>query len=229
MSLPFEDPSKPKGRLWQCFVCGRNHNDFDEYKKHIIIEHDEGREYISCPDCQAPVRDMKVHYRMKHPKRTMPTNIQTRVGVWFDFKTGKDGKSKRSARKPTFRSGFFTSKKSGKDIPYRSGMECEFYECLEADMDVESFFAEPFKVPYYHKNEWHDYIPDLRINFIDGSTEIWEVKPANQTHYEQNKAKWAAMNDHAANYGWQFVVQTEVGLNKLKTKLKRQQGLLNEN
>ena len=157
----------------------------------------------------------------------MPTGHQTKVAVWFDYKTGKNGKSRR-AKKPTFRSGEFVSKKNGKDLHYRSGMECEFYECLEADKDVESFFAEPFKVPYYHQGEWHDYVPDLRINFIDGSTEIWEIKPANQTHYEQNKAKWASMNNYASNYGWQFVVQTEVGLNKLKGKIKKQYQLLNE-
>jgi len=115
------------------------------------------------------------------------------------------------------------SHKNKCEIKYRSGMEEEFYNLLETDGDVAAFAAEPFKVPYFWAGKWHNYIPDIRVNFIDGSSEIWEVKPANQTDFDQNKAKWAAMNDHALNLGWKFFVQTEVGLGKLRAKVKRQQ------
>ena len=149
----------------------------------------------------------------------MPKGVQTRVAVWHDF-TSKGEKKK--TRKPKFRTGTFISKKSGAELSYRSGLECEFYEALEADHDVVSFSAEPFKIPYYFQNSWHDYIPDIKIHFKDGSIEIWEIKPANQTQYEQNRAKWVAMNEHATAHGWNFVVQTEVGLGKLKQKVKKQ-------
>lgn len=216
--LSFEDANQ-RIRKWQCFVCGRSYDDYPPYKEHITTEHEEGREWIRCPDCGAPVRDMRAHYAAKHPARIMPTGLQTRVAVWRDFKPSGSKKT----RKPGFRTGVFSSKKSGCDLRYRSGMESDFYECLESDKDVEAFFAEPFKVPYYYAGEWHDYIPDLRINYVDGSVEVWEVKPASQTQYEQNRAKWAAMTDHAHNMGWEFVVQTEVGLGKLKKKVQRQQ------
>lgn len=218
MSL-FETTEKANTRKWQCFVCGVNFESYEEYKAHIIQNHEEGREYIVCPDCEAPVRDMKMHYQAKHPKRLMPKNIQMKVAVWRDFTSG--GKKKKT-RKPTFRSGTFSSSKAGCDLHYRSGMECEFYELLETDNDVVSFFAEPFKVPYCYLGEWHDYIPDLRVNFADGTTQIWEIKPSQQTHYKQNQAKWGSMNDYALNHGWEFVVQTETGLDKLKNKIKRQ-------
>lgn len=219
MAKLFQDAGKSGARKWQCFVCGRNYEDFVTYKEHILGNHEEGREFIKCSDCGAPVRDLVMHYKAKHPKRALPNGVQTRVAVWRDFKAGGE---KKATKKPSFRTGSFSSKKSGCDIHYRSGMECEFYELLEADKDVVAFFGEPFKVPYFFQGQWHDYIPDIRINFIDGSTEIWEIKPANQTAYDQNRAKWASMNDHAANHGWGFVVQTEVGLGKLKTKVKRQ-------
>lgn len=221
MSKLFEDAGKPKVRKWMCFVCGKNHETYEDYKEHIFLEHEQGREFLVCPveTCKAPVRDVKAHFNAKHPQRVFPTGIQNRVAVWHDFKEG----GKKKTRKPSFRQGTFTSKKSGKDFLYRSGMEEEFFNLLEQDNDVTSFYAEPFKIPYFWQGKWHDYIPDLRVNYIDGSTEIWEVKPANQTQYEQNKAKWAAMNDHANNMGWKFVVQTEVGLGKFKTKMKRQQ------
>ena len=222
MAMYFEDVGNGQKRKWQCFVCGKGYDDYLPYKEHIIEEHEQGREYIRCPDCDAPVRDMPTHYKVKHPKRIMPKGIQTKVTVWKDFKPG--GNKPKKTRKPTCRKGEFPSKKNGCDIPYRSGMEEEFYNLLEEDVDVESFFAEPFKVPYYFNGKWHDYIPDIRVNFVDGSTEIWEVKPATQTgpEYEQNQTKWASMNDHANNMGWTFVVQTEVGLGKLKKKISRQ-------
>ena len=75
---------------------------------------------------------------------------------------------------------------------------------------------------YFYKGKWHQYIPDLRINYIDETVDIWEIKPANQTHYEQTKAKWSAMNEHVKKHGWRFTVITEVGIDKLKTKVKKQ-------
>jgi rubredoxin len=229
MPLTFEDAGFGNHRRWQCFVCGHQYDDYETYKEHITDTHEEGREYIKCPDCSAPVRDLKMHYRTKHPKRIMPNNVQTRVAVWYDCKREKDGKNKRVARKGfNNRQGTFTSKKNGKDFEYKSGLECEFFECLEEDVDVESFAYETIKIPYFWKGEWHNYIPDIRVNFIDGTTQIWEIKPANQTQYEQNKAKWAAANNYCSNLGWDFVVLTEVGLGKMKSKLKRQGHELNK-
>lgn len=224
MPLLFEDAGGSGKRKWQCFVCGQHLEDYEKYKSHVLEKHEEGREYLSCPDCAAPVRDLKLHYKAKHPSRIMPTALQTRVVVWHDFKPGgKDGQKK--TRRPNTRKGTFVSRKSGTEFEYRSGFECEFLECIESDMDVENFAYEPIKIPYFWRGEWHNYIPDLRINFIDSSTQIWEIKPANQTNYEQNKAKWAAAHNFCTNVGWEFVVLTEVGLGKLKTKVKRQQPL----
>ena len=222
MSRLFEDASsggKPQKRKWQCFVCGKVYQEYAEYKDHIITEHDEGREYLSCPACEAPVRDIKMHFKAKHKSRAMPTGVQMKVGIWHDFRPGG---AKKKTRKPKFRSGEFVSDKSGCMIPYRSGMEEEFYSLLEQDSDVAKFAAEPYKVPYFWQGAWHNYIPDIRVDFIDGSTEIWEVKPANQTQQAQNKAKWAAASDWATNHGWVFTVQTEVAIGKLKHKLKKQ-------
>lgn len=226
MALLFEDTGS-KTRQWQCFVCGKNFSEYEEYKSHIVETHEVGREYISCPTCEAPVRDIKMHFKAKHPQRAMPVGVQMKVAVWKDFKRTKDGKKSVTTRKPTFRTGDVISQKNnGALIHYRSGMEEEFLGLLEQDKDVVAFSAEPFKVPYFFSGEWHNYIPDLKVQYIDGSIEIWEVKPATQTDteiYEQNGAKWAAMNNHAMNHGWEFTVQTEVGLGKLKAKVKRQQ------
>jgi len=71
MTLPF---SKDNSRKWQCFVCGKSHNDFESFKAHIIEKHDEGREYVVCPleRCGAPVRDGRLHFKHKHPNEKFP-------------------------------------------------------------------------------------------------------------------------------------------------------------
>jgi len=225
MAKTFEDADQTQkgvARKWQCFVCGKNYPDYGEYKEHIISEHEEGREFLSCPACKAPVRDMKSHWKAKHRQRPFPSGIASRVTVWHDFKTGGKGKTRR----PKCRTGTFISEKNHSEIKYRSGLEEKFLNLLETDHDVASFTYETIKVPYFWAGKWHTYIPDIRVNFVDSSVEIWEVKPANQTDFDQNKAKWASMNDHALNMGWEFIVQTEVGLGKLKTKVQRQQTLL---
>lgn len=224
MPLKFEDAGSANVRKWNCFVCGQNYETYETYKDHITTQHVEGREYLKCPACEAPVRDLPTHFKAKHPARILPAGVQHRVAVWFDIKRTKDGKDKAKVRKPNFRSGEFTSRKCGQDFHYRSGLEEEFYNLLEEDNDVESWAAEPFKIPYYWQNDWHNYVPDIRINYIDGSTQIWEIKPANQTQLEQNKCKWAAANNYSSNLGWDFVVMTEVGLGKFKTKIRRQRG-----
>lgn len=220
MSKLFEDAGKTSKRKWQCFVCGRQYGEFEPYKEHIITEHDEGREYIKCPadSCGAPVRDLRTHWKLKHPKRVMPKDCQMKVVVWTDFSPG--GKKKK--KKTRNREGFFPSKKNGKDIRYRSGLEADFYDCLERDDDVVSFEAEAIKVPYFWKGEWHNYITDLLVEFSDGTKEIWEIKPSQQTDYDQNKAKWSCANNYCENSGLRFLVQTETLLDKYRAKLKRQ-------
>lgn len=209
-------------RQYQCFVCGKQFKEYDLYKTHILAEHDEGREYIKCPACDAPVRDLRSHFQIKHKNRQLPKNGQMKVSVWYDFASGK-----KKTRKPKFRDGYHVSTKTGASLHYRSGYECEVYELLDEDTEVVSFDAEPFKIPYIFEGEWHDYIPDIRINFTDGKVEIWEVKPSSQTDLPKNKAKWAAMSAYADKLGWIFMVITETGMGRLRSRIK-QQRLLRE-
>jgi hypothetical protein len=222
MHRHYEDAGKPEqGRKWNCFVCNKLFDTYEGYKGHIIEKHEQGREYIKCPSCDAPVRDMRAHFAAKHPNRLLPKNVQMRVGIWNDF--GPTGKKK--TRKPHFISGEYDSLKNGATLHYRSGLERDFYEQLEADLDVLGFVAEPFKIPYFYNGEWHNYLPDLRVDFIDGSTEIWEIKPENQMKYEQNECKWASMKNHAESMGWEFIIFNEAGLDKLKNKVSKQRRL----
>lgn len=213
MTLPFSNLNRNK-RVFSCFVCGREFAEFEAFKQHIVETHDEGREYLSCPCCSHPVRDMVTHYSAVHPRDKMPPGIQTKVLVWHDFSTRKKKKKQK------FHGGGFVSMKNeGRLLNYRSGWELQVYECLEELQDVAKFEVEAVKIPYYWLGKWHNYFPDLVVEYTDGRREIWEIKPANQTDLDKNKAKWDACAKFCMSQGYRFVVQTEVGLNKLKQQL----------
>lgn len=220
MTLPF--PKDNGIRKYQCFVCGHNSLTFEDYKDHIIKSHDEGREFVICPlaRCGAPVRDVRTHFAVKHKTEKVPEKGQMKAMIWKDVNP-KTGKLKQ--RKPKFREGYFISTKNGgKEMHYRSGMECDVYECLEAMKEVISYSVENFTVQYSFEGEQHTYIPDLSVLFVDGHTEIWEIKPANQTHLPRNNAKWTACNQYCQTRGHTFMVLTEVGLGKLKQQIKNE-------
>jgi hypothetical protein len=57
-----------------------------------------------------------------------------------------------------------SNKNGGKEMHYRSGWECEVYECLEAIPEVLAYEVEPFKVQYSYLGEIHEYNPRLKNN-----------------------------------------------------------------
>jgi len=218
MTLPFNNNNN--SRKYQCFCCGMEFEEYYEFKEHLLEEHEEGREYIVCPleHCQAPVRDMKMHFKAKHPSFDFKKyKGQNRAIIWHDFK----GKKKKT-RKPKFKQGTYTSTKTGKAIKYRSGLEEKVYKILDQHDNVLSFYAEPFKVPYLHQGHAHDYIPDLFITFMDGHKELWEVKPSSQTTLEVNKNKWEAAKEACKVRGWKFEVYTEKRIEQLGKTVQRQ-------
>jgi len=219
--MEFEDEDQKGKRRYQCFVCGVQHTDFEEYKKHIVENHDEGREYVICPldHCKAPVRDLRLHYKVKHSYAKLPTvDGPTRALIWKDV--GQKGKMK--TRKPKFQEGWYESHKARKRLHYRSGWERKVYELLDEWNDVITYDVEVMKFTYFFEGENHTYIPDIFVQFIDGRKEVWEIKPSNQTAMKKNQAKWRACGTECQARGWALNVITETGMDKLKQKVKTQ-------
>lgn len=205
-------------RTWQCFVCGIMHQTYEEFKSHIIKEHDEGREYVKCPlgRCQAPVRDLRAHFRHKHPHDKYPHGCQYRPAIMYDVRNPS-----RKKKIVSFKNGDIVSlKNNGQTRHYRSGFELEVYMCLEKMNEVVRYDVEPFAVEYYHKGRRKNYYPDLKVNFADGRTEIWEVKPANQRILDINTAKWEACRHYCMLRGWSFEVKDEQKIKDLKRETK---------
>lgn len=209
-------------RKYTCFVCGVQFTTPDEFKDHILENHEKDKEYVLCPlpHCSFPVRDIRAHFKAKHPNFEIPKKGMLKAMVWKDIKA--NGKLK--ARKPTFRQGYYQSTKMQKTFKYRSGYEATVYECLDQISEVLGYAVEPIHIPYILNGEQKTYIPDLVLTFHEqGETrqEIWEIKPSNQTALEQNKAKWAAADLYAKSRGIQFKVITEIEIEKLKKKARQ--------
>jgi hypothetical protein len=227
MALPFE---KEKNiRKFQCFVCGHQFLEFQEYTDHIIEKHEEGREYVRCPlsRCRVPVRDTRSHFKAFHRNEKIPTNgsCMMRAIEWKDIKPADGSKTKK---KPKFREGNYESTKMGKTFHYDSGWECTVLECLDAWNEVLAFEVEPFEIPYIHDGKCHKYLPDLFIAFLDGHKEVWEVKPSNQTALKKNQDKWFSAKAACEARGWGFEVVTEQLIEKLKKKVKTQHLIVEE-
>lgn len=217
MSLPFE---KDNSRKFVCFVCANSFTNIEEYKNHIIEKHEEGRDYVKCPleRCGYPVRDLKMHHARFHKHEPLPKVGQLRAIIWKDISNGR-----AKNKKPKFHGGHIISMKNhGKEIQYRSRLECEFFECLEAIPEVLAYDYEPFKtgIPYMFEGTLHHYFPDLSIKFSDGHIEIWEIKPMEQTKLPVNQAKWLSATQYCSARNWEFIVMTEEVLVKLKRKVR---------
>jgi len=216
--LPFRNKQPKK---YQCFVCGVEHTDYDEFRTHIVENHEEGREYVTCPLCEAPIRDVRLHVKVRHPGKECPKIGQMKATIWYDFSGNRQKKKSRV----NFEEGYITSfKNDGQQMHYRSGYELEVYNILEEINDVIRYEVEPKDcvTKYYWNASWRKYWPDLKVTFADNHVEVWEIKPGNQTDYEQNKAKWDAAAEYLGKRGWVFKVKTEKGINKLRKLLVEQ-------
>jgi len=113
---------------------------------------------------------MKKRWSSKEARDTLSTKMSN---LWKD----PDFRSKCSNSYGI--SGHYFSKKNQKNLYYRSSWELRSYNILESSELVSRFDSEPFSIPYINPldNKIHQYIPDIKVYFIDGTQMIVEVKP----------------------------------------------------
>lgn len=196
-----------------CFVCDNIFETLEEFRSHIVTEHEEGTDFIICPceTCKIPVRDLRTHVALKHPEFKIPNGYPTRPIIL------RDSKSKKK-RKTVFKQGNFYSQKNNKQLFFRSGMESEFYKCLEKKTDVIKYQVESLEIEYVYEGKLRKYIPDILVEYNTGKKELWEIKPKNQTKIPKNLAKWKAADEYCRKRNIEFIVFTEKGLRMLKNK-----------
>jgi len=88
--------------------------------------------------------------------------------------------------------GDFYSIKNKRVLHYRSLLELHWYQLLEVMRGVKQYHVEPVIIPYTFEDRIRFYIPDLRVRYMDGTTELIEVKPESRWNDPLNQAKWKA-------------------------------------
>lgn len=216
MTLPFNNSNSGK-RQFVCFVCNCKQFDWASFCEHIRNTHQESRDYVCCPlkRCCAPVRDVRKHFAACHPQEKIPQNCQMKALVWRDTKDIEKRKKKVS-----FKEGYHISPKNRNKLHYNSGWELTVYKILDKMDDVVTYEVEPLKIEYFFDGERKTYLPDLRVHYTDGTKEILEIKPSNQTGMAVNVAKWEACNEYCQKRGTVFKVITETWIEKMKRQLR---------
>ena len=116
-------------------------------------------------------------------------------------------------------------------IVYRSSWEFRVMMQLDHGTNVVRWASEEFSIPYYDPttNRVRRYFPDFYVEYTNGKTFVFEVKPASQTKpsksknarrllkenitYARNLAKWNSATTYCEDKGWTFKVITEKQLN----------------
>lgn len=111
-----------------------------------------------------------------------------------------------------YKTGDYTSTKSGKTYTYRSGWERLYMVWLDKNPDVVEWSYEEILIRYISNQRTRrvrKYIPDFSVMWKDGHKDLVEIKPLNKVNKVTNKKKfrfaenWCLTNDH------KFVILTE--------------------
>lgn len=204
---------------YRCFVCGRNFEDLELYKDHILQDHAEEKDrmWLECPMCHYPVRDLKAHWDLKHKHSPLPKLPTYKATVWKDWSSSKKKMIKSNKNRKNWKSGYFLSVKNCyQQLHYRSSWELEIMKCLEDFNEVKTYKGEGLAIPYQLNGEPHLYYPDFLIEYTDGTTLMAEIKPKRECSDAMNRAKWEAAQAYCHARGWKFEVWTENHISELK-------------
>jgi hypothetical protein len=222
----FDNSELEDNKKYYCFICAQEFPGYEVCKNHIIETHEENTEYLLCPACKTPCRDIKSHWRVKHKSFALPKLPSYRVEKIYDW----DEKHRKNSRKKLkWKEGFFDSIKMGKQIHYRSSWERDVMICFEKCVDVIEYYGDNHLcIEYYIHGVKKRYWPDFTVKMKNNETYIIEIKPENQTDWEINKAKWTYALAFCQKKQYNFQVWTQKYIRKVKTRAVRADVLLAE-
>lgn len=117
---------------------------------------------------------------------------------------------KRNYKNNRCKTGHYFSNKLNKEIYYRSSWELGYFKNLDNDNTVKIFINEPIYISYYYFSKKRNYIPDLLVEYIDGSRKLIEIKPSCYENAEINKQKFKAAREYCKKENIEFEVWTEL-------------------
>jgi hypothetical protein len=78
--------------------------------------------------------------------------------------------------RPIMWTGEYYSAKTRRSQPWESPLEEDHFYRLEVDTDVVDYLAQPHRFEIVFDGRRYSYIPDAKVRFADGKTEIREIK-----------------------------------------------------
>jgi hypothetical protein len=213
-------------KKWVCFICSQDFIASEVWAEHITTVHQEWEEFIKCPECKIPCRDVKSHYHMHHKDSELPVLQQYRVNKLYDW----DHKYRQEKKKHhKWKEGYFDSIKMGRKIHFRSSWERDSMTCFEKCPDIKEYYGDDHVcIPYKINGQPFNYWPDFSIRMVDNSVYIIEIKPENQTEWTINQAKWKYAVEYCKKRQYTFQVWTQNHIRKIKTRCLRNDVLLKE-
>ncbi len=127
-------------------------------------------------------------------------------------------RKRKRRRKKRYHTGMYTSIKTGQECNYRSSWELKYLMWLDANDSVKTFAYESIKIPYVSNlktGKIRHYIPDIFVEFVDGSKMLIEVKPSKRLTQLAVKKKIDAGILWSQAHGATFKVITELELKLL--------------
>ena len=132
-------------------------------------------------------------------------------------KVTKRKRTKRR-RKGHYHRGEYTSKKTGQVCKYRSGWEEKYMTYLDSHDQVISWSYESLSIDYVSNKKTgktRRYIPDFRIEYLDGRTELVEIKPLRKVNKPTVQKKLLAAQAWCNDHGISLKIITEIELKNL--------------
>lgn len=173
----------------------------------------ESRQKISKATRHRVMTDEHFWFKGHHHSAEERKRISDRMKI--AHKLGKYKKQYKNA-KSCYKHGFFYSNKNKKDIYYRSSWELRVYEIFERISKILSYEAEPFKIQYNINDSIKNYVPDILVNYDDGSKELIEIKSSRFLNNPVNILKFEAGRKYAKDNNMKFVIMTKLDINKIQ-------------
>ena len=132
--------------------------------------------------------------------------------------TTKKKAPRKRKRKGHYITGSYTSTRSGQVCKYRSGWELKYMEHLDLNADVVAWSYESFTIEYLSNRKtgrMRKYIPDFKVEYVDGHTEVVEIKPSKRLTRPTVVKKLAAAQVWCGVNGVALKIITEVDLKGL--------------
>ena len=100
----------------------------------------------------------------------------------------------------------------GWHLHFESTLERDFFILQFFDENVVDIEEQPVAIKWQDENgKQLSYVPDARIDYVDGSTKLFEVKPKRilKKKAKELAPKFAAAKGYAEQQGWKFYVVSE--------------------